>query len=85
MLKYEKNPKIIQKLALEAIEKEADLSHLNALEKDLARQILISTGDMTIVDDLRISENAIEIAFEAFEEDFDLLCDTEMVAAGLKR
>lgn len=85
MLKYEKNPKIIQNLALKAIEKEADLSHLNLLEKKLAQQILISTGDMTIIDDLRISEGGIETAFEAFEEDFDLLCDTEMVAAGIKR
>jgi len=84
MLKYEKNPKIIQKRALEAIEKEVDLTHLNAVEKKLAQQILISTGDMTIVDDLKISENAIDIAFEAFEEDFDLLCDTEMVCAGIK-
>jgi len=85
MLKYEKNPKIIQKLALQAVQDKADLSHLNSLEKELAQQILISSGDMTIIDDLRISEGAIEKAFEAFEEGFDLLCDTDMVAAGMKR
>ena len=85
MLKYEKNPKIIQKFALQAVEDNADLSHLAPLEKELAQQILIASGDMTIVDDLRISEGAIEKAFEAFEEGFDLLCDTDMVAAGMKR
>ena len=85
MLKYEKNPKIIQKLALQSVEDNADLSHLSLLEKELAQQILIASGDMTIVDDLRISEGAIEKAFEAFEEGFDLLCDTDMVAAGMKR
>lgn len=85
MLKYEKNPKIIQKLALQAVEDKADLSHLSSLEKELAQQILIASGDMTIIDELRISEGAIEKAFEAFEEGFDLLCDTDMVAAGIKR
>lgn len=85
MLKYEKNPKIIQKLALQAVHDNTDLSHLNSLEKELAQQILIASGDMTIIDDLRISEGAIEKAFEAIEEGFDLLCDTDMVAAGIKQ
>ena len=85
MLKYEKNPKIIQKLALLAVQDKADLSHLSSLEKELAQQVLIASGDMTIIDDLCISEGAIEKAFEAFEEGFDLLCDTDMVAAGMKR
>jgi len=85
MLKYEKNPKVIQKLALNAVEEQVDLSHLTSLEKELAQQIVIASGDLTIVDDLRISEGAIEKAFEAFEEGFDLLCDTDMVAAGIKQ
>jgi len=85
MLKYEKNPKVIQKLALNAVEEQIDLSHLTSLEKELTQQIVIASGDLTIVDDLRISEGAIEKAFEAFEEGFDLLCDTDMVAAGIKQ
>jgi len=84
MLKYEKNPRVIQKLALKAVEENADLSHLNSLEKELAQQILIASGDMSIIEDLRISEGAIDKVFEAFEEGFDLLCDTDMVAAGIK-
>lgn len=85
MLKYEKNPKIIQKLALKEVEEKIDLSHLTSLEKELAQQIIIAYGDVTIVEDLRISENAIQKAFDAFEEGFDLLCDTDMVAAGIKQ
>ncbi len=85
MLKYEKNPKIIQKHALKEVEEKTDLSHLSSLEKELAQHIVIASGDLTIVDDLRISENAIEKSFEAFEEGFDLLCDTDMVAAGIKQ
>lgn len=85
MLKYEKNPKIIQKLALKAVQDKVDLSHLGSLEKELTQQILIASGDMTVIDDLHISEGAIEKAFEAFEEGFDLLCDTDMVAAGMKQ
>ena len=85
MFKYEKNPKIIQKHALQAVKDKTDLSHLKLLEKELVQQILIASGDMTIVDDIRISEGAIKKAFEAFEEGFDLLCDTDMVAAGINR
>ena len=84
MFKYEKNPKIIQKLALKAVQEFTDLSHLKPLEKELAQQIIIASGDLSIIEDLRISENAIEKAFETFEEGFDLLCDTDMVAAGIK-
>lgn len=85
MLKYEKNPKIIQKLALKAVEDNSDLSHLSPLEKELTEQIIIASGDLTIVEDLRISEGAIEKAFEALDEGIDLLCDTDMVAAGVKQ
>ena len=85
MLKYEKNPKILQKCALKNVEENTDLSHLSSLEKELAQQIVIASGDLTIVEDLYISEGAIERAFEAFAEGFDLLCDTDMVAAGIKQ
>ena len=85
MLKYEKNPKVLQKHAVKEVEENTDLSHLSSLEKELAQQIVIASGDLTIVDDLYISEGAVEKAFEAFEEGFDLLCDTDMVAAGMKQ
>jgi len=85
MLKYEKNPKIIQKLAIKAVEEATDLSHFSDLEKELVQQVIIASGDLSIVDDFRISDGAIAKAFEAFEEGFDLLCDTEMVAIGIKK
>ncbi len=85
MLKYEKNPKVLQKRALCEVEENTDLSNLSKLEKELAQQIVIASGDLTIVEDLCISEGAIEKAFEVFDEGFDLLCDTDMVAAGIKQ
>lgn len=85
MLKYEKNPKVLQKHALSEVEENTDLSHLSSLEKELAQQVVVASGDLTIVEDLQISEGAIEKAFEAFDEGFDLLCDTDMVAAGIKK
>ena len=51
----------------------------------MTEQIIIASGDLTIVEDLRISEGAIEKAFEALDEGIDLLCDTDMVAAGVKQ
>ena len=85
MLKYEKNPKVIQKHALVVVNEKVDFSAFSPLEKELAQQIVIASGDITIAEDLRISEGAIEKTFEAFAEGFDLLCDTDMIAAGMKQ
>jgi len=85
MFKYEKNPKIIQKLALEAVTKAVNLSNLQPLEKQLTEQVLIAAGDMSIHEDLRISEKAIETLFDLLDESIDILCDTDMVAAGIKK
>jgi precorrin-8X/cobalt-precorrin-8 methylmutase len=84
MIKYEKSPKKIQ-LASTAIVKEGyKLDHLNFLEKQIARQMAVACADLSILDNIRFSENAIELALEALDEDFDLLCDTETVVCALK-
>lgn len=85
MIKYEKNPKNIQKLSLKAIQENTELNHLTENEKTVALQMIAAAGDISILDNLRFSEGAIEHALEALDDDFDLLCDTENVACAMKQ
>ncbi len=85
MIKYEKNPKNIQKLSLKAIQENSELPDYNDNEKAVALQMIAAAGDTSLLENIRFSKGAIEGALEALEEDFDLLCDTENVACAMKQ
>ncbi len=84
MIKYEKSPKKIQLASTAIVKDGVDLDHLSLLEKQVARQMSVICGDLSILDNVRFSENAVEKALEALDEDYDLLCDTETVICALK-
>ena len=84
MIKYPKDPKKIQLNSLQLVKDGFDLSHLSLLEKKIARQMAINCGDLSILENIRFSEYAVDKALEALDEDYDLLCDTDTVACGLK-
>ncbi len=85
MIKYEKNPKKIQKLSMKAVKENSELTHYNDNEKAVALQMIVAAGDTSLLKNIRFSKGAIEAALEALEEDFDLLCDTENVACSIKQ
>ncbi len=85
MIKYEKNPKKIQKLSLKAIQEKSELSHYNDHERAVALQMIVAAGDVSLLGNIRFSKGAADVALEALEEDFDLLCDTENVACAMKQ
>jgi len=85
MIKFEKDPKKIQKLSIQAVKENSELDHLSTYEKEIATQMQIASGDSTLIEQLRFSEGAIEQALEALDEDFEVLCDTESVACGMKQ
>jgi len=85
MIKYEKNPKNIQKLSLKIIQENSELSHYNDNEKAVVLQMTAAVGDVSLLENIRFSKGAIEKALESLEEDFDLLCDTENVACAMKQ
>ena len=84
MIKYEKSPKKIQLTSTAVVKDSYDLDRLNLFEKQIARQMSVISGDLSILDNIRFSENAVDKALEALDEDYDLLCDTETVVCGLK-
>ena len=85
MIKYQKDPIKIKELTIQAIKENTDLDHLSNSEKQIAIQMLSAAGDITLVDQLRFSKGAVDIALEALNDDSDLLCDTESVACAIKQ
>lgn len=85
MIKYQKDPIKIKEHTIQAIKESAKLEHFSSTEKEVVIQMLSSAGDVTLLEQLRFSEGAIEIALEALDDDFDLLCDTESVACAIKQ
>jgi len=84
MIKYEKSPTKIQLNSTKIVKAGYDLDRLSLLEKQIARQMSVICGDLSILDNVRFSENAVEKALEALDEDYDLLCDNETVVCALK-
>ncbi len=84
MIKYEKSPQKIESSSIEFVKEHFDLEHLSLPEKRIARQLAISCGDISILENIRFSEDVIDKALEALDEDYELLCDTPIVISGLK-
>jgi len=84
MIKYEKSPQKLQLNSTEFVKANYNLEHLNLLEKQIARQVSVVCGDLSILENIRFSKKAVKKALEALDEDYELLCDTENVVCGLK-
>ena len=84
MIKYKKSPQKIESSSIEFVKENFDLDHLSLPEKRIARQLAISCGDISILENIRFSEDVINKALEALDEDYELLCDTPIVISGLK-
>ncbi len=84
MIKYEKSPQKLQLNSTAFVKENYDLERLNYMEKQIARQVAVISGDLSILEHIRFSEGVVEKTLEALDEDYDLLCDTETVVCGLK-
>lgn len=83
MIKYESDPKRIRKKSLEHIREHVSLDNLSESEQQIALRIIYTCGDLSLLENLRISEGAVEIGLEILDDDYELLCDTEVVMAAL--
>jgi|GEM_PF-1226642 len=86
MIKYEKNPKKIQKLSSQLVKESVDVDDLNSAEREIAVKMLIACGDLSILEQIKFSSNVFEKTIEVIEDDdFDLLCDSQAVACAIKQ
>lgn len=82
---YLHDPGAITRRSFALIRAEADLSRVPSAAHSLAVRLIHACGMVDIVDDLAISEEAVTAGQAALRAGAPILCDVEMVAAGITR
>lgn len=85
MIKYEKNPKKVQQLSIQSVKDNVEIDHLKPAEQLIAIKMLMANGDTSILDQIKLSFDIVSKSIEIMEGDFDLLCDNESIACGIKQ
>ncbi|NTW76493.1 MAG: hypothetical protein HGB33_01710 [Syntrophaceae bacterium] len=73
----------IERFSFEIIDKEAPTHHFSPDEWQVVRRMIHTTGDFTIIDDVRFSSDAISSAIEALKNGKPIYTDTNMIRAGI--
>ncbi len=85
MRPYERDPKAIYKASFATVQAEANLARFpNGLDR-LATRVIHACGMVEIADRLAFTDTAYLKGFEALQNGAPILCDCEMVAAGIIR
>jgi precorrin-8X/cobalt-precorrin-8 methylmutase len=85
MRPYEKNPKAIYAQSFATVQAEANLDRFDAGMAALATRIIHACGMVEIADRISYSLEAYTIGHAALQNGAPILCDVEMVAAGIIR
>jgi precorrin-8X/cobalt-precorrin-8 methylmutase len=85
MYEYEKDGAAIYRRSFATIRAEADLSRLPDDVARVAVRMIHACGQVDLVDDLAFSPDVVRRAREALDAGAPVLCDAEMVAAGVTR
>ena len=84
MIKFERDPKLIQAASIQSIrESKGLLDHTDPIQQLLVRMVY-AYGDDSLIDNARFSEGAIAAGLTALKKNANVLCDTGMVTEGLK-
>lgn len=85
MRPYERDPKAIYQQSFATVREEANLARFpNGLDR-LATRVIHACGMVEIADRLAFSDRAYLAGYEALQNGAPILCDCEMVAAGIIR
>ena len=85
MIKYERDPKLIQKTSISSIRETLGLSDSDTPEQQILIRMVLAYGDEKIMPNTRISEGAIDAGLLALKKNANILCDSGMVTEGLKQ
>ena len=83
MRQYIREPAEIYKKSFDTISSEVDLTGYNDQEKKIVTRIIHACGDVSIAEDIFISENAIKSGISALKLGEKIFVDSKMVAAGI--
>jgi len=84
-MQYLSDPAQIYEQSFAIIKREADLSRFGEDERQLAIRLVHACGMLDIVDDLVISEGAVEAGRAALEAGAPVVCDVNMLVHGIIR
>ena len=85
MRPYEKNPKAIYAQSFATVQAEANLDRFDTGMAALATRIIHACGMVEIADRISYSPDAYTLGHAALKSGKPILCDVEMVAAGIIR
>ncbi len=88
MIKYETDPKKLRKKAYAYIREhlsEEQLDQWSKAEQQIILRMIYTCGDLSLIENIQISDNFMEQSLELLDDDYELLCDTEVVIAALKQ
>lgn len=85
MRPYERDPKQIYAQSFATVEAEANLDRFDAGMKALATRVIHACGMVEIADRISFSAGAYATGHAALQAGKPILCDVEMVAAGIIR
>ena len=83
MRQYIREPTEIYKKSFDTILSEVDFTGYNDQEKKIVTRIIHACGDVSIAEDIFISENAIKSGISALKLGEKIFVDSKMVAAGI--
>jgi len=84
-LRYERDPAAIYRASFETVRREARLERFSPAMERVAIRLIHACGMVEVADRLAFSARAAEAAAEALAKGAPILCDCEMVAAGIIR
>lgn len=73
----------IERISFEIIDREAPAHQFSSDEWQVSRRMIHTTGDFTIIDDIRFSSDAVSSAVEALKNGKPIYTDTNMIRAGI--
>ncbi len=85
MRPYEKNPAEIYKASFATVQAEANLDRFDSGMAALATRIIHACGMVEIADRIAFSRGAYKAGHDALKSGAPILCDCEMVGAGIIR
>ena len=84
MIKYERDPKLIQATSIKAIRETLGLSSADDPVQQLLIRMIYTYGDDNLLEDSRFSDGAINAGLVALKKNANIICDTGMVLEGVK-
>ena len=84
MIKYERDPKLIQTASINSIRDSLGLSDPNDPIQQLLVRMVYAYGDSDLVAKSRFSEGVINTGLVALKKNANIICDTRMVIEGIK-